>query len=103
MREHLLYIDGAWRAGGAGSAAAISPSSGETFATVAVASPADADDAVRAAAAAWPAWSGASAFERASWCEQVIVGIGRRREELARALTPGPRQAAARRGLRRGR
>src|SRR5271170_1681256 len=87
MREYLLYIDGAWRAGGAGSAAATSPSSGETFATVAVASPADVDDAVRAAAAAWPAWAGASAFERAGWCEQVIAGIGRRREELARALT----------------
>jgi acyl-CoA reductase-like NAD-dependent aldehyde dehydrogenase len=87
MREYLLYIDGAWRAGGAGSAAAVSPSSGETFATVAVASPADADDAVRAAAGAWPEWAGASAFERASWCEQVIAGIRNRRDELARALT----------------
>ena len=47
MREHLLYIDGAWRGGGAGSAAAVSPASGETFATVAVADPADVDDAVR--------------------------------------------------------
>ena len=70
MREYLLYIDGAWRSGGAGSAAAISPSSGETFATVAVASPVDVDDAVRAAAAAWPEWAGASAFERAGWFEQ---------------------------------
>src|SRR5580704_1478694 len=36
MQEYLLYIDGAWRLGGAGSAAAVSPSSGETFATLAV-------------------------------------------------------------------
>ena len=87
MREYLLYIDGAWRSGGAGSAAAVSPSSGETFATVAVASPVDVDDAVRAAAAAWPEWAGASAFERAGWFGKVIAGIGARREELARALT----------------
>src|SRR6202167_4837058 len=87
MREYLLYIDGAWRSGGAGSAAAVSPSSGETFATVAVASPVDVDDAVGAAAAAWPEWAGASAFERAGWFGKVIAGIGARREELARALT----------------
>jgi acyl-CoA reductase-like NAD-dependent aldehyde dehydrogenase len=87
MHEHLLYIDGAWRGGGAGTADAVSPATGETFATVAVADPADVDDAVRAAAAAWPAWAGTSAFDRARWCEQVIAGIGRRREELARALT----------------
>ena len=87
MREYLLYIDGARRAGGAGSAAAVSPSSGETFATVAVASPVDVDDAVRAAAAAWPGWAGLSAFERAAWCEKFVAGIGARREELARTLT----------------
>ena len=87
MREHLLYIDGGWRRGSGGTAEATSPSSGETFATVAVAGPDDVDDAVRAAAAAWPAWAGASAFDRAGWCEQVIAAITARREELARALT----------------
>jgi acyl-CoA reductase-like NAD-dependent aldehyde dehydrogenase len=87
MREHLLYIDGSWRAGEAGTAAASSPASGEVFATVAVGGPADVDAAVRAAAAAWPAWAALSPFERAGWCEKVIAAIGRRREELARALT----------------
>ena len=87
MPEYLLYTDGAWRGGRGGTADAVSPSSGETFATVAVGDPADVDDAVRAAAGAWPAWSAASAFERAAWCGQVISGIGRRREELARVLT----------------
>jgi acyl-CoA reductase-like NAD-dependent aldehyde dehydrogenase len=87
MRDYLLYIDGAWRPGGAGSAVAASPSSGETFATVAVASLVDVDDAVRAASAAWPEWAGASPFERSGWFEKVIGGIRGRREELARALT----------------
>jgi len=87
MPEYLLYIDGAWRGGRGGTAEAVSPSSGETFATVAVGDAADVDDAVRAAADAWPAWSGASAFERAAWCDGVAAGIGRRRDELARVLT----------------
>src|SRR5262249_59550482 len=59
----------------------------ETSARGATAGPADVDDAVRAAAAAWPAWAGASAFDRARWCQQVISAIAARREELARALT----------------
>jgi acyl-CoA reductase-like NAD-dependent aldehyde dehydrogenase len=87
MREHLLYIGGQWRKGGAGTAAAVSPSSGEEFATVAVGDPGDVDDAVAAAAAAWPRWAGASAFERAAWCESVAAAVTARRDELARALT----------------
>ena len=34
MQEHLLYIGGSWRAGGARTAPAVSPSSGEEFASV---------------------------------------------------------------------
>jgi acyl-CoA reductase-like NAD-dependent aldehyde dehydrogenase len=87
VREHLLYIDGGWRAGRGEPAAAVSPSSGETFATVASGSRADADDAVAAARAAWPSWAAASPFDRAASCEKIIAGIRERREELARALT----------------
>ncbi|HTS95295.1 MAG TPA: aldehyde dehydrogenase family protein, partial [Streptosporangiaceae bacterium] len=87
MPDHLLYIDGSWRGGEGGTAAAVSPASGETFATVAVGGRSDVDGAVRAAAGAWPAWAAASAFDRAAWCEQVIAGIGRRRDDLARALS----------------
>jgi len=87
VREHLLYINGAWRDGGGGLAAAVSPSSGETFASVAAGDRGDVDDAVAAARAAWPAWAAASAFDRAGWCEKIIAGIRERREELARALT----------------
>src|SRR6266516_96875 len=87
VREHLLYIDGAWRAGRGGPMAAVSPASGETFASVAAGTPADVDDAVAAARAAWPAWAAASPFDRAACCEQIIAAIRARREELARALT----------------
>ncbi len=87
MREHLLYIGGGWRRGGAGTAAAVSPSSGERFASVAVAGPADVDAAVAAAGAAQPAWAGLSPFERAAWCARVAGTIEARSEELARALT----------------
>ena len=87
MQEHLLYIGGGWRSGGAGTARAESPSSGEAFASVAVGNAGDVDAAVDAASAAWPAWAGASAFDRAAWCERIVAGIGQRRDELASVLT----------------
>jgi acyl-CoA reductase-like NAD-dependent aldehyde dehydrogenase len=87
MREHLLYIDGAWRPGGGGQVPAVSPSSGERFASVAAGGPGDVDAAVAAAQAAWPTWAALSAFERARWCSSVAAAIGRRAEDLARALT----------------
>jgi acyl-CoA reductase-like NAD-dependent aldehyde dehydrogenase len=87
VREHLLYINGAWRAGHASPAAAVSPASDETFASVATGTPADVDDAVTAARAAWPGWAAASPFDRAACCQQIIAGITERRGELARALT----------------
>ena len=87
MRQYQLYIAGQWRDGRAGRAAAISPASGEAFARVAAADPADVDDAVAAAAAAGEDWAGSSPFRRAEWCDAVVAGIGRRRDELARALT----------------
>ena len=101
MREHLLYIGGAWRPGRRGrAAAAVSPSSGETFASVAVAGPADVDDAV-AAAAAPPSPPGRHCPPSSgpACCAAVAAAITGRREELARALTQdqgkplGPRPA----------
>jgi acyl-CoA reductase-like NAD-dependent aldehyde dehydrogenase len=87
MREHLLHIGGQWRQGGAGARPATSPSSGQAFASVAVADTGDVGDAVGAAAAAGPDWAGASAFDRAAWCEQAAAGIRGRRDELATVLT----------------
>ena len=52
-----------------------------------MADPGDVDAAVAAARAAWPAWAALSAFERAHWCSAVAAAIGRRSEDLARALT----------------
>ena len=87
MREHLLYIGGRWRKGGAGTMLATSPSSGEEFATLAVANVADVDDAVGAAAAAWPDWADSSAFDRAAWCGRVAAEVRSRRDDLAIVLT----------------
>jgi len=87
MREYLLYLDGKWSAGGAGTMPATSPSSGEAFASVAVADLADVDRAVRAARAASVGWAASSAFERAARCESVVAAIRRRRDELAHALS----------------
>ncbi len=87
MRQHLLYVGGRWHEGRGGTAHATSPSSGETFASVALGDTADIDEAVAAALAAWPEWAGASAFDRAGWCENAWAAIRARREELAHALT----------------
>jgi acyl-CoA reductase-like NAD-dependent aldehyde dehydrogenase len=87
VQEYQLYIGGHWRPGGAGTTPATSPSSGEAFASVAVGNPADVDDAVAAASVAWPDWAGASAFDRAAWCDRIVAGIRQRRDELARVLT----------------
>jgi acyl-CoA reductase-like NAD-dependent aldehyde dehydrogenase len=87
LQQHLLYIGGVWRPGGAGTDRAVSPSSGETFASVAAGNPGDVDEAVAAASAAWPDWAAASAFDRAAWCERIVAGIQQRRDELARVLT----------------
>jgi len=87
MREYMLYAGGGWHRGRGGTAPATSPSTGEVFASVAVADPADVDGAVRAARGAWPSWAGLSAFDRAAWCDQVAAAIGRRSEDLARALS----------------
>src|SRR5262250_3215506 len=87
MTEHLLYIGGTWRHGGGGTIPAVSPSSGQTFATVAMADGGDVDAAVAAAQAAWPTWAALSAFEQTQWCSSVAAALGRRAEDLARALT----------------
>jgi succinate-semialdehyde dehydrogenase/glutarate-semialdehyde dehydrogenase len=87
MREYLLYVNGAFIAGGGGTMPATSPATGERFASVAVADPDDVDRAVVAARKAWVGWAAISPFERAACCESVMVAIGAHRDELARALS----------------
>jgi len=87
MRDYLLYVDGKWCSGGAGTMPAQSPSTGKEFATVAVADVADVDRAVAAARAASSDWAASSAFERAGCCEAVVTAIGARRDDLAHALS----------------
>ncbi len=87
MREYLLYVNGAFIAGGGGTMPATSPATGERFASVAVADPDDVDRAVVAARKAWVGWAAISPFERAACCESVMVAIGAHRDELAHALS----------------
>jgi succinate-semialdehyde dehydrogenase/glutarate-semialdehyde dehydrogenase len=87
MREYLLYVDGTWCPGGAGTMPATNPATGETFASVAVADIADVDRAVKAARAASLSWAAASAFERAAYCESVVAAIRAHRHDLAHVLT----------------
>ena len=87
MREYLLYVDGAWCPGGAGTMAATSPSTGEIFASVAVSDLADVDRAAKAARRASAGWAASSAFERAAYCASVAAAIRAERDELALVLT----------------
>ena len=103
MREYLLYVNGAFIAGGGGTMPATSPATGERFASVAVADPDDVDRAVVAARKAWVGWAAISPFERAACCESVMVAIGAHRDELARALSEDQGKPLRRGGLPGGR
>lgn len=87
MREHLLYLNGTWCPGGAGTMPATNPATGETFASVAVADLADLERAVGSARTAAASWAAMSPFERASYCAAAVAAIRTHREELARALS----------------
>ncbi len=87
MREFLLYVDGRWCPGGAGTMVATNPATGETIATVAVGDLDDVERAVEGARRAAPAWAASSAFERAANLEVVVTALRDRRDELARALS----------------
>ncbi len=102
MRDYLLYVDGTWCRGGAGTMTATSPATGESFARVAVADPADVDRAVEAAKAAAPSWAASSAFERAAHCESVVAAIRAPARRARSRAHRGPGQASCRRGLRGG-
>jgi acyl-CoA reductase-like NAD-dependent aldehyde dehydrogenase len=86
VREHLLYIDGGWRAGAAGNASASSPSSGEIFASTALGDAGDVDAAVTAAARGFPGWAALSPFDRAQCCERVATAIDVAADRLADVL-----------------
>ncbi len=87
MREFLLYVNGQWCPGGAGSMAATNPATGDTFATVAVGDVDDVERAVDAARRAAPAWAASTAFERAAHLGAIVAALRERRDELARALS----------------
>ena len=87
MREHLLYIDGKWRAGRRGHDPRDQPVLWRDVRPAGRGRSGRRRRGRRGGAAAWPAWAGGLAFDRAAWCEQIVARIGQRRDELARALT----------------
>ncbi len=87
MPEHLLYIDGAWRDGGASPAAAVSPATGETFASVATGTPADVTMPSRPPGPPGRTGPPPRRSTGPPGSRRSSTGIRERRDELARVLT----------------
>ena len=87
MREYLLYVEGTWCPGGAGTMPATSPRPVRPSPASLSATSRTSISAVKAARTAAAGWAASSAFERAAYCESVVTAIGARRDELAHVLT----------------
>lgn len=86
--QHLLLIDGRWRAGAAGRFLPVEdPASGRAVAGVAVAEGEDLDDALAAAARGFEQWRRVPAFERAALLHRAAALIRGRREAAAARLS----------------
>jgi succinate-semialdehyde dehydrogenase/glutarate-semialdehyde dehydrogenase len=75
-----LFVDGAWRPGGAGRLDVVDPATEQAAGSVALADPRDLDDALAAADRAFGPWAAAPAHERGA----VLV----RAAEILRDRTP---------------
>jgi succinate-semialdehyde dehydrogenase/glutarate-semialdehyde dehydrogenase len=82
-----LYIDGHWRAGGAGASPVLNPATEETIGAYACASESDLDDALAAAERGFRHWRRTSAFERSKLLRRAAELLRERRESVARAIT----------------
>jgi succinate-semialdehyde dehydrogenase/glutarate-semialdehyde dehydrogenase len=82
-----LYIDGRWRAGGAGSAPVLNPATEETIGAYACASQSDLDDALAAAERGFRHWRRTSAFERSRLLRRAAELLRVRGHSVARAIT----------------
>jgi succinate-semialdehyde dehydrogenase/glutarate-semialdehyde dehydrogenase len=85
--ETQLYIDGRWRAGGAGSAPVINPATEETIGAHACASEADLDDALAAVEGGFRQWRRVSAFDRSRLLRRAAELLRARSGEVARVIT----------------
>ncbi|WP_024804494.1 aldehyde dehydrogenase family protein [Nocardia sp. BMG51109] len=89
MREYSkFYIGGEWTdPDGPQTFDVVNPATEEVCGKVASGSAADVDRAVAAARRAFPAWSAASATDRIAVLRTITEEYGRRRDDLAAALT----------------
>ncbi|MEP7457468.1 NAD-dependent succinate-semialdehyde dehydrogenase [Phyllobacterium sp. SB3] len=83
----LLYINGEWKAGGAGKLPIINPATEEQIGTVAHASHADLDIALEAADRAFRQWRDVSALDRSKVLRQAAKLMRERQEDIARIMT----------------
>ena len=104
-RDHPLDArDGEWVQAASGETAeTTSPATGETIGAIPQGDRSDAQRAIDAANRAFEPWSRLTAFERAAKMHAVGDEIERRRDDARPHADARPGQAAARRGLRRGR
>src|SRR5437879_4031912 len=100
-----MFVDGEWVGSESGRTFdAVSPATGAVIAQVPEGTRADARQAVEAAHNARSAVAGLKGFERSRRLHRIADAIERRREDLARILTPdrgqAPRSATTWRGTR---
>ncbi len=82
------YVDGQWvEPLGGDPIEVVDPTTEQVVAVVAGGVEADADAAVAAAKAAFPAWAATSRAERAALLEALRLGLEKRQEEIAAAIT----------------
>jgi len=82
-----LYVDGEWRAGGAGSAPVVNPATEETIGAHACASQSDLDDALAASERGFEQWRRTSSFERFRLMRRAAELMRQRIDSVARAMT----------------
>ncbi|MFI5289200.1 MAG: aldehyde dehydrogenase family protein [Polyangia bacterium] len=90
MAHELIknFINGEWVPARSGRTTAnINPATGESLGEVVVSGREEAEAAVKAAKAALPSWRRTPAPRRAEILAKAAIEMGRRKEELARALT----------------
>jgi glyceraldehyde-3-phosphate dehydrogenase (NADP+) len=85
-REFKILIDGQWRATEK-ELDVVSPFDGAVVGMTYLGGPADIEDAVSSASAAFKKLKALSAYERADIIKNVVKGLERRAEELARIIT----------------
>ena len=81
------FINGEWSVGSLKTVANINPANEQSLGEVVVCTKADVEAAVAAAKAAFPAWKRMPAPKRGEILFKAAAEMGRRRDELARAMT----------------